>query len=142
VPVRHEVLSCGRRPVDRGALTSLAFGPADVVVVSSLSDVDTAMRPTPGVERGLVRPRGIIVVPDPGAGGPLAEALRRDVTVTTSRCGDFRAALDLLPALPSLPDALVSATFPAARLAAAFAATARPEHVNVVVTQEGGAWEG
>jgi threonine dehydrogenase-like Zn-dependent dehydrogenase len=64
------------------------------------------------------------------------------VTVTTSRCGDFRAALDLLPDVPDLADALVTATFPAERLAEAFAAAADPGQLKVVVTQEGSAVPG
>ena len=62
--------------------------------------------------------------------------LRRGVVVTTSRCGDFRAALDLLPSVPDLGDALVTATLPADRLDEAFAAAAAPEQLKVVVTQD------
>lgn len=141
-PVRRQLASATLRAVARADLGALPFGAADVVVVPSVGDVDAAIRPTPGVERGLVRPRGVVIVPEPGGSGPLADALRRGVTITTSRCGDFHAALDVLPAAPALPDALVSATFPAEHLAAAFDAAARPEHVKVVVTQPDAAWDG
>ena len=127
----------GLRPVDRDALSSTPFGAADVVVVPSLDAVDAVIRPVAGVERGLVRPRGVIVVGGDAARGPLAAALARGVVVTTSRCGDFRAALDLLPDVPDLVEALVTAALPAERLDEAFAAAASPMHTKVVVTQPG-----
>jgi threonine dehydrogenase-like Zn-dependent dehydrogenase len=136
--VRQALGARGLRSVDRAALAATPLGAADVVAVPSLADVDTAIRPVAGVERGLVRPRGLVVVSGGGPRGPLADAvLGRGVTITTSRCGDFRAALDLLPDVPDLADALVTATFPADRLADAFAAAADPGQLKVVVTQEG-----
>jgi len=136
--VRESLMARGLRPVERAALATMPFGAADVVAVPSIAEVDGAIRPVAGVERGLVRPRGLVVVARGApAGGPLAAAVERGVVVTTSRCGDFRAALDLLPDVPDLPGALVTATFPADRLADAFAAAASPTHLKVVVTQPG-----
>jgi threonine dehydrogenase-like Zn-dependent dehydrogenase len=131
----------GLRAVERSTLAASRLGAADVVAVPSLAGVDTVLRPMAGVERGLVRPRGMIVV---SGGAPGCEALadavlRCGVMVTTSRCGDFRAALDLLPEVPDLADALVTATFPAERLAEALAAAGDPKQLKVVVTQDGSA---
>jgi hypothetical protein len=58
--------------------------------------------------------------------------------VTTSRCGDLRAALDLLPEVPELAERLVTAVFPAERLGEAFAAAASPAQTKVLVTQPDG----
>ena len=100
-----------------------------------MTDVDTAIRPEASIERGLVRPRGVVIVTD-GRERPLGDVLRRGLMVTTSRCGDFRAALALLPNVPDLADALVTTTRPSDRLAEALAAAATPEQLKVVVTQD------
>jgi threonine dehydrogenase-like Zn-dependent dehydrogenase len=85
-----------------------------------------------------VRPRGVVVVaPRAAADGPLAHAVvERGLMVTTSRCGDFRDALDLLPDVAApLAARLLTAVRPADELAAAFAAAASPSEVKVVVAQ-------
>jgi threonine dehydrogenase-like Zn-dependent dehydrogenase len=127
----------GLHLLDPGALGSLPFGAADVVAVESPAAIDGVLRPTPGVERGLVRPRGLVLVAGAGsARGPLADALLdRGVLVTTSRCGDFTSALDVLPDVDDLAATLVTAVRPGDRLADAFAAAARSDHLKVVVTQ-------
>jgi threonine dehydrogenase-like Zn-dependent dehydrogenase len=84
-----------------------------------------------------VRPRGVVIVAE-GQEQPLGDAvLRRGVVVTTSRCGEFGAALELLPEIVDGADALVTSMFSADRLAEAFAAAASPEQLKVVVTQDG-----
>jgi threonine dehydrogenase-like Zn-dependent dehydrogenase len=130
----------GLRRVDEADLGATPFRAADVVVAGSLAAVDRAIRPRPGVERGLVRPRGtILLAAGASERAPLAIALReRGVMITTSRCGDFRAALELLPGAPDLPDHLVTATVPAERLADALGMAADPRHLKVVVTQPDG----
>jgi len=134
--VRAALVARGLRPLDRSAVATLPFGAADVVAVPSIADVDVAIRPDAGVERGLVRPRGVVVIAE-GKEGPLGDAvLRRGVMVTTSRCGEFLAALDLLPDVPDLADALVTTTLPAERLAEAFTTAAAPAQLKVVVTQD------
>ena len=125
------------RRVDEAALDAMPFRGADVVVAGSLADVDRAIRPHADGERGLVRPRGTIVLTsDASERTPLAAAIReRGLVVTSSRCGDFRAALDVLSDVPDLADRLVTATVPADRLADALAMAADPRHLKVVVTQ-------
>jgi threonine dehydrogenase-like Zn-dependent dehydrogenase len=127
----------GLRLVARDAVATLPLGGADLVVAGSLAAIDEAIRRTPGVARGLVRPRGAIgLVPRAPDRSPLVRAvLDRGLTITTSRCGDLRAALDLLPAVTDLAATLVTATLPATRLAEAFAAAADLSHVKVVVAQ-------
>jgi threonine dehydrogenase-like Zn-dependent dehydrogenase len=133
--VLDRLVARGLRLVDRATLATTPFGAADVVAASSIADVDVAIRPAAGIERGLVRPRGVIVITE-GRERPLADALlRRGVVVTTSRCGEFDAAVDLLREAPDLAGALVTTTLPADRLAEAFAAAASPEQLKVVVTQ-------
>jgi threonine dehydrogenase-like Zn-dependent dehydrogenase len=130
----------GLRSLDAAALAGTPFGAADVVAAGSLAEIDAAIRPRPGVERGLVRPRGLVLLGGAGAShGALAAAVvERGLTVTTSRCGDLRAALDLVATLPELAELLVTATLPADRLGEALAAAADPGHVKVVVTQPDG----
>jgi threonine dehydrogenase-like Zn-dependent dehydrogenase len=134
--VRDALVARGLRLVDRADVERLPFGAADVVVARSLEAVDAAIRPVATVERGLVRPRGLVllVADDPRRTLDAAVA-ERGLAVTTSRCGDFPTAIDLLPDVPDLAAHLVTATFPASRLGAAMAAASSPAHVKVVVTQ-------
>ncbi len=121
------------------------LGGADVAVVTSLAGIDAAIRPFPGVERGLVRARGTILVADVGQprDGLLAALLDKGLRISTSRCGDFRAAIALL-ADPvgglghQLGEQMVTDVLPAARLAEAFAIAASPRSIKVVVTHPGG----
>jgi threonine dehydrogenase-like Zn-dependent dehydrogenase len=132
------LLAGGLRAVAIDALSELPLGAADVAIVGTLADIDWVVRPDPGREHGLVRPRGIVVVaPRATADGPLAQAVaERGLTVTTSRCGDFRDALALLPDVAApLAARLLTAVRPADELAAAFAAAASPSEVKVVVAQ-------
>jgi len=111
----------------------------DAAVVSDGPGADAAIRPDPGRQRGLVRPRGVLWVhPDASAcAAPLLrEVARRGLRITTSRCGDFRAALDLLasdPALAELGPRLVSHRFAPDQLALAFRAATSREAVKVLV---------
>lgn len=125
-------------------LSPQPFGAADLAVVTSLAGIDTAIRPVAGIERGLVRARGTILVADVGQprSGVLAAVLDKGLRVSSSRCGDFRSAIALL-ADPAnglgqrLGELMVTHLLPARQLAAALAAAAAPASVKVVVTQPG-----
>lgn len=114
---------------------------ADVAVVDTLARADAAIRPEPGREVSLVRPRGAIL--HRMAAGAEAEpataigsALARGVRVGTSRCGDFTQALALLerdPALRSGLARLVTHHLPARRLADALRIARGPDAIKVVV---------
>lgn len=106
-------------------------------VVYSAADIDDALH---GAAAGLhPGPRGIFrVAPDADRSSALLEAvLTRGLRVTSSRCGDFRPALDLL-ARGGLGEriaaVLVSHVLPATRLAEAFGLAA-PGGCKVVVRQ-------
>ncbi len=133
----HGLRPAGLRLVSEREAAALPLGGADVVVAGSLAEVDAAVRPRADRERGLVRPRGVVVLAGTGpARDVLAAALLdRGISVTTSRCGDFAAALDLLPhAAGDLAMRLTSNVIASSRLADAFATAARPSAVKVVVT--------
>jgi threonine dehydrogenase-like Zn-dependent dehydrogenase len=124
-----------RLAADQGA----PLGGADLAVVSSLAQIDTVIRPRPGIERGLIRARGTIFVADAGQprDGLLAAVLDRGLRFSSSRCGDFHAAAALLadgPLAQELGELMVTDILPAERLAEAFAAAAGPRSVKVVVT--------
>ncbi|MFO1054857.1 MAG: alcohol dehydrogenase catalytic domain-containing protein [Planctomycetota bacterium] len=99
---------------------------ADVAVVENAAQVDLAIRPRAGREEALIRPRGsILLLPGPDAAkSPLLAAIAgRGLRLSSSRCGDFRRALDLLVADPSLRDIgrrLVTHRFTAGELPRAF----------------------
>jgi threonine dehydrogenase-like Zn-dependent dehydrogenase len=123
---------------------AVPLGAADIVVVTSLAGIDAAIRPRPDVKQGLVRARGVIAVVDVGQprDALLAAILDRGLRLTTTRCGDMRAALALLVAPTSglaqdLGEQMVTDRFPATRLADAFARAASPAAVKVLVTHPG-----
>jgi threonine dehydrogenase-like Zn-dependent dehydrogenase len=116
---------------------------ADVAVAASAAQVDAAIRPVPGEEVALVRPRGAILVPaaaDVASSPLLAAVAGRGLRLSSSRCGDFRAALALLaadPALCRLGEGLVTHHFAAADLPAAFAAARSRGCIKAVVAHAG-----
>ena len=112
--------------VDELAIGRLAGVPAPgAVVARTLAEIDAAIRPVAGVERSRPGPRGTILVADAAAprGALLEAVLGRDLRITTSRCGDFRPALEVLAADrlgERLAAELVRHVLPAAGLADAF----------------------
>ena len=111
---------------------------ADLVVVDHAPGVDRALRPWPDQEQGLVRPRGRIEVARVSpADGPLLKGLeKRNLRLSTSRCGSFRDALSLLESDPELATQLprlITHHLPAERLADAFEIAQSPESIKVVV---------
>jgi threonine dehydrogenase-like Zn-dependent dehydrogenase len=111
---------------------------ADTVVVSSSAMLDAAIRPA-SAPRGLVRPRGLLVVaPDAERDSSLLTAvLQKGLRLSSSRCGDLRAALPVLAEMADLGSRLVTARVPAHALPAAWAA-ARARSGKVVVTHPDG----
>lgn len=111
----------------------------DVVVVDRTEAIDEVIRPSRDDERPLVRPRGgLLLHPDiDPQGASLVRAIAgRGLRVSTSRCGDFRRALDLMEKDPELREAmrgLVTHRLPADRLAEAFSLATRPEAIKVVI---------
>jgi threonine dehydrogenase-like Zn-dependent dehydrogenase len=93
---RAELSGRGFRVVARDGVASLPFGGADVVLARSLAEIDEAIRPTPGVERGVVRPRGVIgILPDAHDASPLVRAVVDRGVTATRRAARHAAALDL-----------------------------------------------
>jgi threonine dehydrogenase-like Zn-dependent dehydrogenase len=143
--VAARLVRSGARIVTAAEAASLPLGAADAAVVTSLAELDATIRPSEGVEQGLVHARGRILVADGDPSTPLVAALLdRRLAVSTSRCGDLRAALGLLGDVRRglgtlLGDALVADVLPAERLADAFASAAAGG-AKVVVTHPGGAW--
>jgi hypothetical protein len=117
---------------------------ADVVVADSAAGVDAAIRPRPGHEQALVRPRGLVLLhPDADvAASPLLAAVTgRGLRLSSSRCGDFRQALALLAAAPELArlgERLVTHTFASRDLVNAFAVARTRDCIKAVVRQESG----
>ena len=126
-----------------GAQTSVPSPPA-AVVARTLEEIDRAIRPDPKRETGAVRATGTIYVEDvrQERAGILEPILGRGLRFTSSRCGEFGPAIDLLAdprtrLASNLPDLLVRDRFPAIRLPEAFARAAEPTSLKVVVEHEG-----
>ena len=89
-----------------------------------------------------MRPRGsVLVLPNAQvAASPLLDAIaRRGLVLSSSRCGDFRIALDLLANdadLRRIGEPLVTHRFPASELPAAFATARSRSCIKAVVVHE------
>ncbi|MCF6149789.1 MAG: alcohol dehydrogenase catalytic domain-containing protein [Candidatus Kuenenia sp.] len=82
----------------------------DLAIVTNLDEADSVIRPVPSEEFSLIRPRGAILLADTNA--VIQESLfskallERGVEIHTSRCGDFKLALDMLQANPEMTKTL------------------------------------
>ncbi len=114
---------------------------ADAVVVDSAETFAQAVRPVAGSERPLARPRGSIWL-HPAAqtdGASLLAAVRgRGLRLSSSRCGDFRLALEQLqtPALRGVGERLVTHRFDAQDLPRAFETAGSRACVKAVVEHD------
>jgi len=129
--VKRALVAAGLRVVTADEALALPLVGADVGVARTCAEADRLLRPRPGVERGLVRARGtILLTGDADPEGDLTAALRaRALRLTSTRCGDFAAALDLLADPASglghrLGERMVTDVVPAGRLADGFACAA------------------
>lgn len=117
---------------------------ADVAVADSANQVDAAIRPLQGQERSLIRPRGTVLIhPDANVheSSLLMAVLTRGLLLTSSRCGDFQDALDLLASdqeLRRIGDRLVTHHFQARELEDAFAVAGSRTCIKAVVTHNSG----
>jgi hypothetical protein len=113
----------------------------DAVLVDGADGVDRALRPWPGAETSVVRPRGEIWIRPGGVASPIADAVaRRGLRLSTSRCGRFEPALELLSSDPRLCErlgGLVTHQFPAGQLAEALATARSPGAIKTVVVHAG-----
>ena len=80
----------------------------DLAVVTSLEAADRIIRPEPGKEYSILRPRGgIIIARDDNYVSELDEAVcEKGIEIHTSRCGSFQRALDLMKSDASLVSSL------------------------------------
>ena len=105
--------------------------------------VDDAIRPDASRETARVPPCGeILIAPGSRAGNsPLLDAIRaRGLRLSSSRCGDFRQALDLLgrdTELRRLGERLITHRIPASELARAFELASSPASIKIVVEHDG-----
>ena len=141
--------SCGLRYATELVVDELRLLPADalgsspgpeVAIVSSLAEIDAAIRPDPSAERAAVGPRGTLALIVPrGAPHPLLDAVGgRGLRLTTSRCGDLRRALPVLHEIAAGGIArLVTRVLPAARLAEGYAAARVPGAGKIVMRHPG-----
>lgn len=113
---------------------------ADVAVVDSAERIDQAVRPATSHQRSLVRPRGDILLTRAAKASMDSPLIHKIVDeglrLTSSRCGDFRRAIQLLlddPELRKVGEKLVTHTFDNSDMNATFAAARSPECIKAVV---------
>ena len=112
----------------------------DVAVVNSATQAERAIRPSPEHQRSLVRPRGDILLTQAArktTDSPLVHKIIDDgLRLTSSRCGDFRRAIQLLlddADLRDIGEKLVTDTFDNSDMNATFATARSPECIKAVV---------
>ena len=116
----------------------------DAAVVDSVRGIEEAIRPRDDREVSVVRPRGSILLAEPPRAdldaSPLVRAVwERGLQLTSSRCGDFAAAIALLESDAELRAAaprLITHRFTAAQAPEAFQAAASRDSVKAVVQHE------
>lgn len=117
---------------------------ADVAVAGSAEQVAAAIRPSSEQETSLVRPRGAVLVhpeADVTDSVLLDAVVARGMRLTSSRCGDFGSALDLLAGdkeLQRIGERLVTHQFEASQLEEAFAVAGSRSCIKAVVTHAAG----
>lgn len=114
---------------------------ADAVVVDTPQALVEAIRPNGFGEYSPVRPGGMIFYTGQAPEDvPLLRHLhQKKLRLSSSRCGDFDAAIELLAsdeALQRLGAKMITHRFPAGRLADAFAAAAGKECVKAIVNHQ------
>ncbi|MEQ1631842.1 MAG: alcohol dehydrogenase catalytic domain-containing protein [Planctomycetota bacterium] len=115
---------------------------ADVAVVDSAAGIDAAIRPRPSREDALIRPRGeILVLPSSVTYGSalLSAIVARDLRLSSSRCGEFGPALDLIAndsELAKIGERLVTHRFAKDDLACAFATARSRGCIKAVVMHD------
>ena len=131
-----ELLAGYQRSAEAGELPR-----ADAAVVQSSEQVDRAIRPSEASELSLVRPRGEIALPRSSqprvADSPLLRAVAgRGLRLSSSRCGDFREAIDLVRRdadLLRLGELLVTHRFGAEKIREAFTVARSPDCIKAVI---------
>lgn len=113
----------------------------DAAIVSCTAEADSVIRPIPEQEFSIVRPRGALLLCDgstPDKSALFRAIIDRNIELRSSRCGDFRRALDTLAANEDIGkifcEHLVTHHVPLKRIADAFAIAADSKiSIKVVV---------
>jgi len=113
---------------------------ADVAVVDSAERIEQAIRPSVGHQRSLVKPRGDILLTKAAKASSDALLVHKIVDhglrLTSSRCGDFRRAIQLLledPELRKVGEKLVTHAFDNSDMNATFGTARSSECIKAVV---------
>jgi threonine dehydrogenase-like Zn-dependent dehydrogenase len=115
----------------------------DLAIATSPNDIASIIRPIPGSEESLLRPRGAILVlthnPSEWNGEASAsfDFFEAGKSIRASRCGDFHLALQLLKENPEVASALeknmISHEFQAKDLPHAYLQARDPKSVKVLI---------
>lgn len=112
----------------------------DLGVVSCAEDIDRCIRPDPGREISLIRPRGAILISGEAGDHPLFTFLSSGKQVRSSRCGDLRIAVQTLAGsretLQVFERHMITHIFPRNELARAFEAARSPDAIKVLVRHQ------
>ena len=120
------------------------FPQADAAVVQSAAQVDEVLRPVQGREISLVRPRGVILFhpTDTDKSKLLAKEIAdRGLRLSSSRCGDFHQALELMrrdPKLMDLGKMIVTHRFPSGEARSAFKTARSIDCIKAVIRHSPG----
>ncbi len=109
----------------------------DIGVASSLEEIDNIIRPSADNENSLVRPRGTILFNGDHGDNPLLSFIANGGKLSSSRCGNFKKAMNLLRENREIADSmahyLISHIFPVKELKTAFAYAKSSRSIKVIV---------
>ena len=110
----------------------------DLAIAGSLADLDTIIRPNGGPSGSLLRPGGAVMLVAEEVNALSDAVCRRGLEIHTSRCGDFRAALEVMQKNPAIAatmrDNMITHRFTLDQIDKAFAIAAdSSKSVKVVV---------
>ncbi|MBU2515432.1 alcohol dehydrogenase catalytic domain-containing protein [bacterium] len=113
----------------------------DMAIVSCLAEADRIIRPVKGENLSLLKPRGAILLLNTGNGKPnlLEESIvKKGVKIHSSRCGEFKEALEILDQNPELcqiiEEKYITHRFPLKQITEAFKIAAdSSESIKVMI---------
>ena len=137
LPEGYEVVQCSVSEAEAFLAGRDGLPRFDIAIASSLEEIDAIIRPNPEHENSLLRPRGAVLYKGSDRDNPFVRFVQGGGRLRSSRCGDFRKAVELLSAnrnfAEKMASLLITVKYPVAKLPEAFAEARKSENIKIVV---------
>jgi hypothetical protein len=111
----------------------------DIAIASSTAEIDLCIRPSSDNEESLVRPRGAILYKGPNEDTLLMNFLNSGKRIRTSRCGDFKKALNIMKKdisiLSLMEKFIITHEYTVSQLTDAFETAKGDDAIKVIIRQ-------